>query len=47
MQRFFRSLASLFLPVPKPEDVLSPEERARVERAWDEVFARYSEKVNR
>ena len=38
-----RALLSFFLPGP-PEYVLSPEERARVSLAWDEVFARFAER---
>jgi hypothetical protein len=39
-----RSFLVLFLPTPKPEEVLTPEERARIDRAWDEVFARMAER---
>lgn len=39
-----RALFSLFLPTPALLPVLSPEERARVDRAWDEVFARFAER---
>lgn len=43
---FLRQLLALFLPIPKPEEVLSSEERARVDRAWDEVFRRMDERRN-
>lgn len=36
-------LLAIFLPSSLP-DVLSPDERAKVERAWDEVFARLEAK---
>jgi hypothetical protein len=44
MKALLRSFLALFLPTPKPEEVLTPEERARVDRAWDEVFARMAER---
>jgi hypothetical protein len=39
-----RSFLALFLPTPRPEEVLTPEERIKVGRAWDEVFARCASK---
>jgi hypothetical protein len=38
MRALLRHLLSLFQPSPKDER--TPEERARVDRAWDDVFAR-------
>ena len=38
MIAFFHRLISFF-SVSQHEEVLSPEERARVERAWDAIFA--------
>jgi hypothetical protein len=44
MKAALRSFFALFLPTPKPEEILTPEERARIDRAWDEVFARMAER---
>jgi hypothetical protein len=44
MKVALRLFLALFLPTPKPEEVLTPEERARIDRAWDEVFARMAER---